>query len=134
MPTKASSKFPKSPGGCVDAIYKLDTQLKDLKKEVKLLEEKRKLLADHTQNTFKKSDLVAAKGKFAQVEFKQKRVWNVEDWDEFYKWVKKTGHFQCMQKRLSDAAIAEIMEDKKNRSKPPVKPYDFFRMSVTQKK
>lgn len=39
-------------------------------------------------------------------------VANVEDWDKFHAFVKKTGYFHLLQRRVSDPGFRELLEQK----------------------
>ena len=59
-----------------------------------------------------------------------KQVPKVKDWDEFYKYVKKTGSFDLMQKRLTDAAIKERWENGKE--VPGVEHFNVVSVSINK--
>ena len=71
-----------------------------------------KALKEHIINNLPKSDSGAA-GKVARVSVVTKDVPQVKDWDAFYKYVSRTKSFDLLQRRLSDAAIKERWENKK---------------------
>lgn len=124
--------FPKTPGGCVDAIYKLDMEITATKKTLKEQEEQRSALAEHVQTVFTKEKITSAKTKNARVEFKPKHRWNAEDWDKIHAYITKNKAWDLMQKRLSDKAIDDRIEDGKKI--PGVKKFSYNKMSITEKK
>lgn len=67
-------------------------------------------LKNHIIENLPKSEASGVAGKLARVTVVTKQVPQVKDWDAFYKYVKKTGSFDLMQKRLTDAAIKERWE------------------------
>ena len=51
-------------------------------------------------------------GKKATASVSSTTVANVTDWDSFNAFVKKTGNFQLYQRRVSDPAFRELLEQK----------------------
>ena len=100
-------KFPKALGACADKLYQLRQKRLDMQKLVDVVEEEEKALKEYIINTLPKSEASGVAGKLARVTVITKIVPQVADWDQFYKYVKKTGQFDLMQKRLADAAIKE---------------------------
>lgn len=54
-----------------------------------------------------------ASGKKASVSITRSTVATIKDWDALCKWVKRTGHFQLFQRRISDPAFRELLDLKK---------------------
>lgn len=54
-----------------------------------------------------------AAGKKASVSITRNTVATIKDWDALCKWVKRTGHFQLFQRRISDPAFRELLDLKK---------------------
>lgn len=52
-------------------------------------------------------------GEVARASTDTKRVPKLKDFEAAAKWAGKTGNFQIFQRRLNDAAVAEIVADKK---------------------
>lgn len=110
---KPKYKWPKSMGLCADKLYTIRQERLAQQKIVDALEAEEKALKEHIINTLPKSETSGVAGKVARVTITSKNVPQVKDWDAFYKYVKKTGEFELMQKRLSDAAINERWEQGK---------------------
>ena len=53
-----------------------------------------------------------ATGKKATASISNVAVANVEDWDKFHAFVKKTGYFHLLQRRVSDPGFRELLEQK----------------------
>ena len=53
-----------------------------------------------------------ATGKKATASISNVTVANVEDWDKFHAFVKKTGYFHLLQRRVSDPGFRELLEQK----------------------
>ena len=51
-----------------------------------------------------------ASSKKATASLSQVTVANITDWDAFHQFVKKTGYFHLLQRRVSDPAFREVVE------------------------
>ena len=112
MAKEKKFKFPKAMGACADRLYEVRQKRLAMQKEVDEVEAEEKALKEHIINNLPKSDSGAA-GKVARVSVVTKDVPQVKDWDAFYKYVSRTKSFDLLQRRLSDAAIKERWENKK---------------------
>ena len=112
MAKEKKFKFPKAMGACADRLYEIRQKRLAMQKEVDEIEAEEKALKEHIINNLPKSDSGAA-GKVARVSVVTKDVPQVKDWDAFYKYVSRTKSFDLLQRRLSDAAIKERWENKK---------------------
>lgn len=128
------TKLPKAMGQCADLLY--DTRQARLAAErfAEQIKAEETRISNHIIDNLPKDDTGAA-GKRYRAQVKRDRKWRVnpEQWDKFHKWVAKTGRFDMLQKRLSDAAIAEAMMELPKKQQPPgVEPFDFLKISLTK--
>lgn len=130
MATDVKYKFPKALGACADKLYELRNKRLVMQKEVDAIEAEEKAYKEHIINTLPKSEASGVAGKFARVTVVKKTIPQVEDWDLFYKHVKKTGQFDLMQRRLTNAAIEERWEAGKE--VPGVKHFDVLSVSINK--
>jgi hypothetical protein len=100
-------KLPKSLGACVDKLFETRQKRLEIQKQVESFQELESALKDHIINTLPKSEASGIAGKLARVTVVKKVIAQASDWDAFYKYVKKTGSFDLMQRRLNDAAVKE---------------------------
>lgn len=107
---KPKFKFPPKMGACADRLYELREARLAKQKEADAIEAEEKALKEHIIQTLPKSESSGVAGKVARVTVVSKDVPRVEDWDKLYKYVKKTGAFELLQRRLSDAAVQERWE------------------------
>lgn len=107
---KPKFKFPKAMGACADLLYQLRQKRLEMQKEVDKIAAEESALKEHIINTLPKSEASGVAGKLARVTVITKVVPQVKDWDAFYKYVKKTGQFDLMQRRINDSAIKERWE------------------------
>lgn len=110
MATEVKYKFPKALGACADKLFELRNRRLAEQKKVDEIAAEETALKNHIIENLPKSEASGVAGKLARVTVVTKQVPQVKDWDAFYKYVKKTGSFDLMQKRLTDAAIKERWE------------------------
>jgi hypothetical protein len=110
MATEVKYKFPKALGACADKLFELRNKRLAEQKKVDEIAAEESALKNHIIENLPKSEASGVAGKLARVTVVTKQVPQVKDWDAFYKYVKKTGSFDLMQKRLTDAAIKERWE------------------------
>ncbi len=110
MATEVKYKFPKAMGACADKLFELRNKRLAMQKDVDVVAAEESALKNHIIENLPKSEASGVAGKLARVTVVTKQIPQVKDWDAFYKYVKKTGSFDLMQKRLTDAAIKERWE------------------------
>ena len=110
MATEVKYKFPKALGACADKLFELRNKRLTEQKKVDEIAAEETALKNHIIENQPESEASGVAGKLARVTVVTKQVPQVKDWDAFYKYVKKTGSFDLMQKRLTDAAIKERWE------------------------
>lgn len=127
---KPKFKFPKALGACADRLYELRQKRLEEQKKVDLIEAEEKALKEHIIQNLPKSEASGVAGKLARVTVVTKEIPQVEDWDAFYKYVKKTGNFDLLQRRLTDAAVKERWEAGKEI--PGVKHFQVVSVSINK--
>jgi len=100
-------RIPKTIGACADALYTIRSKRLDLQKKVDALAAEESELREHIICELPKSDASGVAGKLARVSVVRKQVPSVKDWDTFYRYVKRTGAFELLHRRVADAAIRE---------------------------
>lgn len=104
---KPAKVIPKTIGACADALYSTrQTRLVE-QKDIAEYKDYETALKNHIIAELPKSDQTGVAGKLARVTVKSSVIPVVEDWEAFYKHVKKTGHFDLLQKRVSAEAVQE---------------------------
>jgi hypothetical protein len=120
-------KMPKTFGACADLLYETREKRLAVSKQVEALEKEESEIRAYLIDNLPNADTGAA-GKLARVERYTKVVPKAEDWEKVYGWVKKTGRFDLLQRRLNDKAVAEMWENKK--TVPGVEPFTVVAISL----
>ena len=100
-------------------------------REAEALALRRKALETYLIDTLPASDADGICGKVTRATIKSKRVPTLKDWSKFTAFVKKTGKFELMQRRLSVEAVQEIWDAKKQ--VPGVEGFTVKKLSITKK-
>lgn len=111
-PTDKKPKYPKTLGGCVDLYFKTrETRLK-IQKEIDRLEALEKGLKEHLISGIHKDD-GGAVGRIGRCERYTDTIPRAAEWPKIYAFIKRTGSFDLLQKRLNDKAVQDRWDDKK---------------------
>lgn len=103
-------KFPKALAACADKLYELRAKRQAAQKVADEIEAEEKAIKAHIIDNLPKSEASGVAGKLCRVTAVTKEIPQLKDDEAFFKYVKKTGRFDLMQRRLSDAAIKEIWD------------------------
>lgn len=106
-------KMPAKIGACADRLYQVKNDRLKLQKAVDELAAEESAIKEHIIQTLPKSEASGVAGKVARVSVTVKDVPQVKDWEAFHGFVKKTGFFHLLQKRLSSQAVDEVLESGK---------------------
>jgi hypothetical protein len=124
-------KFPKTLGQCIDKLYTLRQERKEIERKAEAVKEKESALERHIIESFSKTDLDGARGTVAVAGLSQATVPTVKDWDALYKYVKKHNAFDLLQKRVSATAYRERLDVKE--VVPGVEPFITTKLSLTKR-
>lgn len=106
-------KIPKSLGACADLLYAVRAERHALQRQIDAMKKNEQELKDYIIASLPKSKASGISGKTATAQVKKTAVPTVADWDALQKYIKKTGAFDLMQRRLNAKAVEERWEDKK---------------------
>lgn len=128
---KKSRALPKTLGACVDELGLLREQLSALHRDEEKLKERKAALEQRLIEELPASDAEGIAGKACRATIVTKRVPVVKDWAKLYAYVKKTGAFELLQRRLSTEAVEERWGDKKQ--VPGIEGFTVKKVSLTKK-
>jgi hypothetical protein len=106
----ADFKIPPKLGAVADLLYRTREARLRLSKECDALKERETALSEHLIRELPKSDASGVSGRVARATAVTKVVPTTEDWDALYRYVKRTGAFELLQKRLTAKAVEERWE------------------------
>ncbi len=97
-------------GEVADQLYNLRQERYALQKKVDAIAKQEEELKQHLLNVLPDDGAIGVSGVRARVTITTKHVPQVVDWGQFYAHVAANQAFSLMQRRLSDAAIKEILD------------------------
>ena len=98
----------KTLGSLIDSAFELREKRRALAEQDKLLVEQFEAVQQEIMERLDAEGTDKASSKKATVSISSNVVANVEDWDAFHAFIKKTGFFHLLQRRVSDAAYREM--------------------------
>lgn len=126
----AAIAMPRTTAEKADLRYNIKEQRLALQKRVDELQKMETDLNEWFIANLPKSEASGIAGKLARIQLGAKHIPRVVDWDKFYAHVKKTGNFDLMQRRLSEGAVQERWENKKD--VPGVESFTVVTVSCTK--
>lgn len=126
-PAKTLRKI-KGIGPAIDDLFELRKRKQELEAQIKKVEGEYSEIEEALLAKLKAEGTDKGAGKRASVSVSTTTVGNLEDADKFFAYVKKTGYFHLLQRRLSDPAIRELLTSKG--SIPGVTTFDKVRLNL----
>ena len=128
-PNKAAPiKLPKSLAACADLYSNIRDARLAKQKETDALEEQEKFVKDYLINNIPKSEATGVAGKIASVSIVRKKIAQVKNWDEYYKFILKTKDFSLLNRSANRKAIEERWEAGK--TVPGTEAFDTVTLSL----
>lgn len=122
---------PSSLGSLIDQRFELRVKRMKAAKEVEAMKSQEKKLEDDIKEKMKEAgDLQIAGGHLANVSLNPTTVAHVVDWDKVHEFIRETGHFHLLQKRMSDPAYREMLTH--DIQVPGVEPTTLTKLSLTK--
>lgn len=122
--------FPKSMAACADLLYVKRSARLTADKIAAELKEQEQALIEYIIDHLPK-DSGGAVGKTHKVIVITKIKQQVKDWDKFWAYVAKNKRFDLVQRRITETAVQELIDDKKK--VPGVEPFTAVTVSLTKK-
>lgn len=113
-PLSVGAPLPNSIGRCADLYAAVRGLRLQMDKEVEAVKARETEIREHIINNLSKSQDTGAAGLKYRAQIVMKRAVKVADWPVFHSWVRKNDRFDMLQKRLSDKAVADWMDDAQN--------------------
>lgn len=100
-------------GAKIDALNKIRDQKRDLEKEISLLEKEYAGIEAELITLMDDSGVHKSSGKHASASITESTKPAIEDWDAFYKFVRRNNMFHLLEKRPSVTGCRELFEMKR---------------------
>lgn len=97
-------------GSLVDRYFIAREQRIAAQRQVDAMEKEEKALKAEIIKSMRAESLSAIGGQVATVELKTKKTAKVEDWNAAYLYIQQSGHFQLLQRRMSETAVREFWD------------------------
>lgn len=107
-----SYKFPKTVGAKVDRMVELRENKRVAQEAVDKLDAEMKALETALIDQMDQEGTTKITGKNATASISESTVFNLDNDDEFFKFVHKNKYYHLLQRRLSAPAVREIFESK----------------------
>lgn len=107
---KRATKKPPTIGALIDQAWELREKKRALDAQIKIIETEAAALESTVMERLQEEGLDSAKGTRASISLSTSTVANVEDWDALFAFIKKGNHFHLLQRRVSDPAFREFLE------------------------
>lgn len=105
--------LPDSIGRCADLLHDVRDLRLRMQKEVDAVAERESEVREHIINTLSSSADTGAAGLRYRAQIVKKTKFNIADWGVFCSFVRKNDRFDMLQKRLSEKAVADFVEQEK---------------------
>jgi len=103
--------YPKTLGACIDELYRQRTARIELQRKADDLREKEHLLEQHIRGLLAAQGLESSRGKAATATVTTRTIGSVVDWARLFAYIKKTGNFDLIQRRINDTAFRARLDD-----------------------
>lgn len=92
----------------VDRLWKLREEKRVLAAKLKPIEAEYDELEKTLKNALIEGQLAGSKTKLASASLSEEVVGNIKDWDSLTAYIKKSGNFHLLQRRISNPAFREL--------------------------
>lgn len=97
-------------GNLIDKLATVRDKRRKLAEQDKELSAEQEELTQAVLTRLEAEGIDKASGKKATASISRVQVANVNDWEKFHPFIKKTGYFHLLQRRVSDPAYRELLE------------------------
>lgn len=101
---------PQTTGSIIDTLFHLREQKRELESQVKEINGAMNDLKDELMNRYAAEETDMSRGKQASATLTKTDTFSIEDYDSLQDWVFENNALFVFQRRLSSAAIKELME------------------------
>lgn len=106
----AGAPMPETIGACADMLHDVRELRLAMEKEVEAVKKREAEIKDHIIESLSAGADTGAAGQRYRVQIVTKTKPRLEDWAAFTQWVVANDRFDCVQRRLSDKAVMDMLE------------------------
>jgi hypothetical protein len=108
-----------SVGSLIDNMYDIRERRRELAKEEKDLGQEYEALQASLIAAMEATGQTSGGSDIASASIKTTNVANVQDWEVFHKWLRKTNNLFMLERRPAQAAFREYLENSRGHKPPP---------------
>ncbi len=127
-------KPPANTGTLIDKVIDLRAKRLALEKSVDKLKSEEASIKDKIVSGLLKQGLERATGKKGTLSYKTVAVGHVNDWDAFYKYVKRTNSFELLERRIAQSVLREVVTDKRRKNPDGVQIGSVVKVNLTTRR
>jgi hypothetical protein len=108
-----------SVGSLINSMYRVREKIRKLSSEEKTLKEKYTNLEQRLIAVLDTQKSLEGKTKYATATIKESTLPSVEDWDEFFKFLRRTNNLHMLYRRVNPSAFREYVDNSRGHKLPP---------------
>jgi hypothetical protein len=106
-------------GSLIDEMHDIRERRRELAKEEKILGQEYEALQASLIASLEATGMTSGASDIASAAIKVTEVANVQDWEVFHKWLRKTNRLYMLERRPAQAAFREFLEASRGHKPPP---------------
>jgi hypothetical protein len=106
-------------GSLIDEMHDIRERRRELAKEEKQLGQEYEVLQASLISSLEATGMTSGASDIASAAIKSTNVANVQDWEVFQKWLRKTNRLYMLERRPAQAAFREYIENSRGHKPPP---------------
>lgn len=106
-------------GTLIDEMHDIRERRRELAKEEKQLGQEYEALQASLIASLEATGMTSGASDIASASIKTTNVANVQDWEVFHKWLRKTNRLYMLERRPAQAAFREYVENSRGHKPPP---------------
>lgn len=124
--------IPANLGACADLLHDTRELRLAMERDVDAVKKREAAIREHIIDNLSKREEKGAAGQryMAKITTKTKPVVGEGKWPAFFEYVRKTGRFDLLQKRLADKAVMDMLEN--DEKVPGVEKFNAVDVSITK--
>lgn len=117
--SEARTTFEFTQGELISRMTEIRDQRRDLAKEDRLLSHEFHQLEESLLASMDNIGLTQVGSGDAVASITEQQIGNVQDWDRYHSWLRKTNRLYMLERRVAQAAFREYVEQSRGHKPPP---------------